>query len=52
MSHFEQITPAGYLVKFKWEFEFDDAGRLELLAHPIVVQSPLCTRDALYRGRT
>ena len=24
----------------------------ELLAHPIVQQSPLCTRDALYGGRT
>jgi len=24
----------------------------EMLTHPIVQQSPLCTRDALYGGRT
>jgi len=44
----EQITRVGYLVKFQWECEFDDAGRP---AHPIVQQSPLHTRDALYGGR-
>ena len=48
----EQITRAGYLVKVQWECEFEDAGRPELLAHPIVQQIPLRTRDALYRGRT
>ena len=33
---------------------FDDAGIAtpELLAHPKVCKSPLCTRDALYGGRT
>jgi len=52
MSRLKQITRAGYLVKFQLECEFDDAGRPELLAHPIVHQSPLRTRDALYGGRT
>ena len=32
--------------------EFDDAGRPELLAHPLVHQGPLRTHDALYDGRT
>ena len=49
MSRLEQITRAGYLVKVQWEFEFDDAGRL---AQPIVQQSPLWNRNALYGGRT
>jgi len=49
MWRLEQITRAGYLVKVEWECEFDDAGRP---AHPIVQQSPLCTPDALYGGRT
>jgi len=51
-SRLEQITRAGYLVRVQWECEFDDAGRPELLAHPLVQQSPLWTRDALYGGRT
>jgi G:T-mismatch repair DNA endonuclease (very short patch repair protein) len=51
MSRFEQITRAGYLVKIQWECEFVDAGRPKLLVHPIVKQSPLCTRDVLYVGR-
>jgi len=52
MSLFEQIKRAGYLFKVQWECEFDDAGKPELLPHPIVLQSPLNTRDALYEGRT
>jgi len=52
MSSLEQITRVGYLVKVRRECEFDDAGRPELFAHPIVEQSPLCTRDSVYRGRT
>ena len=48
MSRLEQITRAGYQVKFKWECEFDDAGGPELPAHPIVQQSPLRNRDAFY----
>ena len=46
----EQITRAGYQVKVQWECEFEESP--ELLAHPIVRQSPLCTRDARYGGRT
>ena len=38
------------------ECEFDEAGivnqKPELLTHPIVEQSPVHTRDALYGGRT
>jgi len=43
------MTQEGYLVKVQWEYEFDDTGRPELLAHP---QSPLRNRDALYGVRT
>jgi len=50
-SRVEQITRAGYLFKVQCECEFDDAGRPELLGHPIVQQSPVRSRDALYRGR-
>jgi G:T-mismatch repair DNA endonuclease (very short patch repair protein) len=56
MWRLKQITRAGYQVKIQWECEFDDEGivnrKPELLAHPIVQQIPLCTRDALYGGRT
>ena len=50
MAGFQQITRAGYQVKVQWECEFDDAGidTPELLAHPALRTSPLCTRDALY----
>jgi len=53
-ARLEQITRAGYQVKVQCEFEIDDAGiaKPELFAHPTVLQSPLCTRDALYGGRT
>jgi len=50
MARLEQITQAGYQVKVQWECEFEE--RPELLTHPIVSQSPLCTRYALYGGRT
>jgi hypothetical protein len=54
MARLEQINRAGYQVKVQWECLFDDAGIAtpEMLAHPTVCKSPLCTRDALYRGRT
>jgi len=54
MSSLEHITRAGYLVKFQRECEFDDAGivkqKPELLARPLVLPSPLRTRDDLYGG--
>jgi len=50
MSRLEQIIREGYQVKVQWECEFEE--KLELLTHPLVRQSPLCTRDALYGGRT
>ena len=52
MSRLQQITRAAYQVKVQWECEFDDAEKPELHTHPIVRKSPLCTRDALYGGRT
>ena len=52
MSCLDQITRPGYLVKVNWECDFDDAGSPEMLELPIVKQSPLRTRDALYGGRT
>jgi len=56
MARIQQITQAGYQVKIQWECEFDESGivnqKPELLAHPIVEQSPLHTDDALYGGRT
>jgi len=50
MLRLEQITRAGYQVKIQWECEFEE--KPELLTHPIILQAPLCTRDALYGGRT
>jgi len=49
MWRLQQKMKTVYLVKVQWECEFDDAGRP---AHAIIQQSPLCTRDSLYRGRT
>ena len=55
MTRLEQITRGGYEVRIQWECEFDDAGivkqKPELLTHPVVEQTPLKTRDALYGGR-
>jgi len=55
MSRLEQMTRVGYQVKVQWECEFDNAGivkqKPELLTHPIVRPTPLCTRDPLYGGR-
>jgi len=55
MSRLEPITRVEYLVKFPCECDFHDAGivkqKPELLAHPIVEQSPLRNRDALQGGR-
>ena len=50
MSRLEQITRTGYQVNVQEECEFEE--KTELLTHPLVRQSPLCTRDALYGGRT
>ena len=54
ISRLEQKTREGYQVKIEWEREFVETGivrqKPELLNHPIVRQSPLRTRDALYRG--
>ena len=50
MLRLKQITQAGSQVKVQWECEFEE--KPELLTHPLVRQSPLCTRDALYGGRT
>ena len=56
MSRIEQITAAGYTVKVIWECEFHAAKiveqKPELLKHPIVRNSHIHTRDALYGGRT
>jgi G:T-mismatch repair DNA endonuclease (very short patch repair protein) len=54
MARLVQITRAGYQVKVQWECEFDNAGIAtpKLFAHQTVCKSPLCTRDALYGGRT
>ena len=54
MARLEQLTHTGYQVKVQWEFEFEDAliATTELLAHATVLQSHLCTRVALYSGRT
>ena len=50
----EQITRAGYQVQVKCVCGFDNTGiaTAELLAHPTVCKSALCTRDALYGGQT
>jgi len=50
MSRLEQITRAGYQVNVQWEFEFEE--KPVLLTQPVVRQTPLRTRDALYGGRT
>ena len=54
MSRIEQIPRAGYEIKIAWEFDFDREGKVEqkpeLLTHPIVQQTPLYARDALYGG--
>jgi len=54
ISRLEQITRAGYQVKVHWKCEFHNAAKEtpELLDHPAVCQSPLCTWDDLYGGRT
>ena len=50
LSCLEQITRAGDQLKFQWECKFEE--KPELFTHPIVRQSPLRTRDALYGLRT
>jgi len=50
LSRLEQLTRAGYQVKMQWDCEFEE--KPDLITHPVVRQSPLCTRDALYGGRT
>ena len=46
----EQITRASYQVKVQWICEFEE--KTDLLTHPVVRQTPLRTRDALYGVRT
>ena len=56
MLRIEQIANAVYTVKVMWECQFDASKIVErkphLQSHPIVCNSPLYTRDALYGGRT
>ena len=56
MLRIEQIVNAGYTVKVMWECQFDASKIVErkphLQTHPIVRNSPLYTRNALYGGRT
>jgi G:T-mismatch repair DNA endonuclease (very short patch repair protein) len=54
MARIEQITRAGYQVQVQCVCEFDNTGiaTAELLAHPTVCKSALCTRDALHGGQT
>jgi len=55
MMRIEQITRAGYQVEVVWECEFDEeilTRHPDLKTHPVVLHSPLNTRDALYGGRT
>ena len=56
MSQLQQMTRVECQVKIQWGCEFENAGiakqKPELLTHPVVRQSPLCTCDALYGGRT
>jgi G:T-mismatch repair DNA endonuclease (very short patch repair protein) len=55
LARIEQITRAGYQVEVNWECEFDEgilARHPELKKHPLVQQTPLNTRDALYGGRS
>jgi len=51
MHRLEQMTWAGYLVKLQLECEFDGEVRSEVLANPLVQESPLLTDDTLYGGR-
>ena len=52
LARFQQITQAGYQVRVRWECEFHASGiaqqKPELLAHSVVEQSPLNSRDAPY----
>jgi len=50
MSFLEQITRAVYQVEVQCESEFEE--KHELLTHPIVRQTQICTREALYGGWT
>jgi G:T-mismatch repair DNA endonuclease (very short patch repair protein) len=55
MASLAKITEAGYQLEVQWECEFDKgilAAHPELEEHPIVLDEPLNTRDALYGGRT
>ena len=55
MTRLEKITRAVYQVRIQWDCEFDESGKVnqkpELLAHPLVEQGPLKSRDALYGCR-
>jgi len=49
-SRLEQITRACYQFRVHWGCEFEV--KTDLLTNPIVRQTSLCTRDALYGGLT
>jgi len=55
MIRIEKITQSVYKVEVQWECEFDTqilTRHPDLKTHPVVLNSPLNTRDALYGGRT
>jgi hypothetical protein len=54
MARLERITQPGYQVKVVWECHFDCEiipHHPDLKTHPVVLHSPLNSRDALYGGR-
>jgi hypothetical protein len=55
MARLEQIKNAGYRLEVQWECEFDKdilPQHPQLKNNPLIQQSPLNIRDALYGGRT
>jgi len=50
MSRLEQITRAVYQVDVQWECEFEE--KPEMLTHPTVRHTPLCTCNPRYGGWT
>jgi hypothetical protein len=55
MARLQQTTQGGYKLEIQRECEFDEeilANQPELKKHPLVHNSPLNIRDALYGGRT
>ena len=55
MARLEGITQAGYQIEVEGEFHFDSEvipHHPDLKTHPVVLHSPLNTRDGRYGGRT